>query len=800
MALCHHRCRRDSRRRGRLWRAPYPVRYAAGHPRAVRQPGRPGNREYQKDFGGSLLEVIFEGDPRKLVEGDNLNRLRALQAKINADKGFFYVLSPLTLLDAAEQDIPRQVQQGIADLQAAQQKAETDARAQALAQGKSPADADKIGQDAGAAAIQKFIADHAAEQAEFEAVGETKVSNPKFVEFVMFQQDGTLRPEITGLVPDTSHALLIAALAGNLSVNEQNDAAARLQQYINDAHFEGLTTKVAGENLLLKDISDSLQSSLPLLGIISGLLMLVVVLSVFRARWRLLHLPVVALALVIAFGIVGYMDLPLTMASTAGLPILVALSVDFGIQFHNRYEEELERSHGPLHAMRKSLAAIGPALVTALIAACLGFAALRYSEVPMVRDFSLVLSIGIGVVFVVCLFVLNGLLFHRDRAVTGAVPPQKESWVERFLAATNRATVRRALPILLLGIIVAVAGFALENRITTETEPEQFIPSDSQTLKDLNELSDLTATANTIDFLVTAPDAATPEVIQWMYGLGNSSIARDGRVTSANSLATLMATGTATPDFSAQAISDALDQAPPDVLKGIISPDRKAATLSLTIGRDVKLIDQKTIIDEVGRTANPPPGVTIRAAGLGVIGVEAETRLTSHRLAMTLLALSLTFVLLLAVTRNAIYALLGVLPVGLVIGWTSAAMYVFKIPLNPLTSISGPLVVALGTEFSILLMLRYREERQNGLPPAEAMSQAYVLSGRAIAASAFTVIGAFLALVFHPFPLLSQFGSVAVIGVALSFAGAMLVMPPLLVWADETLTPVAEETPQTQQT
>jgi predicted RND superfamily exporter protein len=165
---------------------------------------------------------------------------------------------------------------------------------------------------------------------------------------------------------------------------------------------------------------------------------------------------------------------------------------------------------------------------------------------------------------------------------------------------------------------------------------------------------------------------------------------------------------------------------------------------------------------------------------------------------MTLLALSLTLLLLLAVTRNPMYAVLGVLPVGLAIGWTSAAMYVFRIPLNPLTSIGGPLVVALGTEFSILLMLRYREERQNGLAPAEAMGQAYILSGRAIAASAFTVMGAFLALVFHPFPLLSQFGSVAVIGVALSFAGAMLVMPPLLVWADETLTSMPEESPQPQ--
>ena len=115
-------------------------------------------------------------------------------------------------------------------------------------------------------------------------------------------------------------------------------------------------------------------------------------------------------------------------------------------------------------------------------------------------------------------------------------------------------------------------------------------------------------------------------------------------------------------------------------------------------------------------------------------------------------------------------------------------MYVFHVPLNPLTAIAGPLVVALGTEFSILLMLRYREERGRGLEPVMAMESAYLRSGRAITASGLTVMGAFLALGFNSFPLLSQFGIVSVLGVAFSLAGALLVMPPLLVWADQTFT------------
>lgn len=751
------------------------------------------NVQYQSKFGGGQLEVIFEGDPRTLLEGDNLARLEKVHDEIGKDNGFFSVTSPLTLLNAAATEIPQEVQQGVTQVQALQKKAESDARAQAVAQGKSAADADAAAQAAGSAAVQKYVAAHADEAKQFQEIGDLKITNPKFASFVIFGTDGKVRPDVQGLVPDASHALLVATITGNMSVNEQNDAASRLQGYINDAHFSGVTTTVAGEQLLLKDLSDSLRDSMPLLGAISVALMIVVVLTVFRARWRLLHLPIVALALVTAFGFMGWAGLPLTMASAAGLPILVALSVDFGIQFHNRYEEALERQRNAGAAMRHSLAAIGPALLTALVAACLGFAALRYSAVPMIRDFSLVLSLGIAVVFVVCLFVLNGILFHRDRKLTPAtIPARKDSFIERGLGRVNHAIVGRALPILTLGVIVAVFGFAVDHRIRTETEPEQFIPADSQTLKDISKLSKLTSTSNSIDFLVNAPDVADPAVVKWMSGLGKSVSQSDSRITGVNSFATLLSSGGSEPDFSQQSIDDAIKGAPPAIVNGFITPDHKSADINVTIAHDVPLIDQSSIIDSITQSAHPPSGVTMEAAGLGVIGVAAEKQLTSHRLEMTFIALAAVLLLLLAVTRNIAYTLIVTLPIALVIGWTSAAMYVLQVPLNPLTAIAGPLVVALGTEFGILLMMRYKGERENGLTPQDAMATAYRLSGRAIAASAFTVVGAFLALAFHPFPLLSQFGIVAVLGVALSFAGAMLVMPPLLVWADETFSHSAE--------
>lgn len=756
------------------------------------------NAVYQSKFGGDQLEVILTGSPLQLLQGQNLARLQQLQKQLEGDSHFLGIISPLTLLNEAEVRIPKEIAAGAQQAQQLQQQAEAKAREAALAAGKSSAQADAAATAAGNDAVQQYIKSNGAQAQAFLQIGDLKTSNPKFVKFVLYDPaTGKLRPEVSGLVPDDHHSLLVATMKGNLSVNEQDAAAHDLKRFVADAGFtDGVTAKVAGETLLLASIADSLKSAIPELGIVAVVLMIIVVLTVFRARWRLLHLPIIAVALIVGFGIVGLLDLPLTMASTAGLPILIGLSVDFGIQFHNRYEEEFDNIGDARQAMRRSLAAITPALLTAFVAASIGFLALRYSLVPMIRDFSLILIIGIAAVFLACLFVLNGVLFQRDRHKTRADVPRHDrlSWTERGLRAINRATIKRPIPILVLAVVVAAGGFVLDHRIPTETEPQKFIPQDSQILKDLNELSALTSTSNSISFLVHAKDVTDPAVLDWLAQLQQQELAHDHAVTGANSLVALLpTTPSGTPDTSKAAVASALESTPPAIRNSLVTPDHQYASVQFSINQNVQLIDQKPIIDEIPGLVSPPPGVTITPAGLGVIGVEAVARLTQHRISMMLLALAGVFVLVLVVTRNLAYAILTVFPVGMVIGWTSAAMYLFGVPLNPMTSIAGPLVVALGCEFSILLMLRYREERQRGRAAEEAMNTAFIRSGRAITASALTVIGAFLALAFNGFPLLSQFGDVAVIGVALSLAGALFLMPPLLVWADETFAGAVHE-------
>jgi hypothetical protein len=105
--------------------------------------------------------------------------------------------------------------------------------------------------------------------------------------------------------------------------------------------------------------------------------------------------------------------------------------------------------------------------------------------------------------------------------------------------------------------------------------------------------------------------------------------------------------------------------------------------------------------------------------------------------------------------------------------------------LSPLTTVSGPLVIASCAEFSVLILGRYLEERQRGLAPRAATDKAASRTGRAFFTSAVTTICGFAVLIGSSLPLLSDFGLIVTLNIAIALLAALVVMPPLSVWVDE---------------
>jgi len=751
------------------------------------------NARFQSRFGGDPMLILFETPPdgpgiAQLFTKPNRDAMADLTAKLEATGDYQSVITPLTVLEFAQQTAEqRQVTQPQKlndDIAAAEQQA----RAASAARGEAREQQDAAAAAARERVIDAFNAQFGADAARFLAAGDHSLDNPQYVDFLLHDASGKLRPEMAGVFPDDHHALMVVRLAGNLSIDDSSRAAGHVQKTVKPELFDGVRVRVSGPPLLIKEINDKMRGALVVMAVFAVAIMVAVLSSIFRARWRLLSLPVVLIGCVSAFGLMGFVGIPLTMVTISGLPILIGLGVDFAIQVHSRIEEETFATQSAERGLDRAARRLGPALGIALVAACIGFMVLRLSSVPMVRDFGSMLAVGAVIVFLNGVIIVGAVLFLRERRRLGPRElPRTRFEVERLVNGLTARTVGRFAPIALFAVIVALGGLYVGRKISTQTDPEKFVPSDSSVLRDLHYVRDVSGSTSELDLLVEVPagkHVTDQDVLDWMDAFEQREKRAHSEITQTNSLASLTAltTGEAPTTVGAEAT---LKSAPPALRASVVDEAGTSAAITFAISGNDTLTARKAMTDAIVADADAPAGVSVAPAGIAVVGTATVEAISHNRDFMGFVAVVAILAMLVLAYRNPVKAVAPILPVILALGASAMLLYLSGVSYSPLTSISGPLIIAMGTEFNVLLMSRYFEERAAGRPAREAMTEASLRIGRAIAASGLTVMGGFAVLAFSRFPLLDNFGKVTALNIGLCLLSTLVLLPPLLVWADE---------------
>jgi len=194
-----------------------------------------------------------------------------------------------------------------------------------------------------------------------------------------------------------------------------------------------------------------------------------------------------------------------------------------------------------------------------------------------------------------------------------------------------------------------------------------------------------------------------------------------------------------------------------------------------TIGTSSPLFEGATALRASAAKTLTPQGLAVYVAGPGGILADFVTAFAGIDGILLIVALGVVFVILLVVYRSPI------LPIAVLItavfGLAAAAMVIYPLAKNDVIELNGQsqgilsiLVVGAATDYSLLLVARYREELHQHPSKWKAMAVAWRASVAPIAASATTVILGLLCL------LLSQLGSTRGLGPigALGIAGALV--------------------------
>jgi hydrophobe/amphiphile efflux-3 (HAE3) family protein len=586
---------------------------------------------------------------------------------------------------------------------------------------------------------------------------------------------------------------MITRLAGNASIEAEGSAATAVQEATAATSIEGFTLLATGAPVLLKDINDYLRGGMLTLGGIALVVMLVVLAATFRVRTRLLPLLVTVIAIVWIFGLLGFVGFDLSLVTIAGLPILIGMGIDFAIQVHNRVEEELAvgSADDPFGTTARWL---GPPLVVAVVAAVIAFVSMQVSEVPMVRDFGVMLAVGIVLLLVAGVVITIAVLGGRERRRPSPRHDFGDAPTERAVAWLGSLPQVTVIPLVIAAVALFGFGLVAEDAFEIESDPRRWVDQDSAVIADLETLESETGSTSELGVYIQADDVLTQPMVDFATQLGVDGLAEsNGRLITASSIymTTYLLTdvpGAAPVIPSAENVVATLAQAPPDIAKSVIADDGGAANLIFRVGPG-SLADLKTLVDGIEGALvtdlTPPPGASATPSGLAVVGVGLLENVEANRALLTYVALGVVALWLLVRYRSVARMLVALVPVIMAVGTSSLVVAVAGFKLSPLTTISGPLVIATCTEFASLILARYLEERRRGLSPKEASDTASARTGKAFVTSALTTVGGFAVLMFSSLPLLRDFGAIVALNVAVALLAALVVQPPVLVWMDE---------------
>lgn len=222
---------------------------------------------------------------------------------------------------------------------------------------------------------------------------------------------------------------------------------------------------------------------------------------------------------------------------------------------------------------------------------------------------------------------------------------------------------------------------------------------------------------------------------------------------------------------------------PPSAAGELLSTDGKTGLVVATIagGEEKAQKFAAELAEEVGQDRD---GLSVRAGGVAMIYEQINQQTKRDLLLMEIIAVPLSFVVLVWVFGGlmaaalpmmvGVMAILGAMSVlRLITGFTEVSIFALNI--------TTALGLALAIDYTLLILSRYRDEIAGGAEPAAALIRTMNTAGRTVLFSAVTVALSLAALMLFPMYFLKSFAYSGIATVAFAAGAAVIVTPAAIV-------------------
>ncbi|UYM03895.1 MMPL family transporter [Solicola gregarius] len=493
-------------------------------------------------------------------------------------------------------------------------------------------------------------------------------------------------------------------------------------------------------------------------------LIVVLLLAIFRSPIiAILPIASIVVAMVASTGLIGWasdrFDLQVdTSIQQLLIIVLFGVGADYFLFLMFRFRERLRAGSEPKQAMIEAVARVGEAITSAAAVVIIAFMALALSTLGQLQAWGPALAIAVGVTLAAGLTLVPAVVSLLGTKVFWPSRSWQRVPKERVAGRLGALVARRPKGVAAVaGLMMAVLAM-LSAGFVAEFDQSDSGPQDTESAKALDDLESGFAAGRTrpTDILVKSDDGGSldPASVETM-GQRLAEVDGVGDVSPAE----------ISPDGSAAHLSVVLDDA----------PESGAA-------RDLVRGDLRDVVHD-----SAPDGSEAYVGGLTSVLVDIEDAVNvDYRVVFPVAAVCILVVLALML-RSVVapWYLMASVALGFLASLGSTVFVFQELKGESGLLFSLPLmmylfVVAIGTDYNILMVARLREEARQGYEPRAAASLAVRHTAPTIAAAGLILAGTFGVLLLAENVTLQQMGFGISIGILIvAFVMAMFLTPAL---------------------
>ncbi|HEV7931945.1 MAG TPA: MMPL family transporter [Actinomadura sp.] len=526
----------------------------------------------------------------------------------------------------------------------------------------------------------------------------------------------------------------------------------------------GLEAKVGGDVAGWVDNQDSFTKSFEIVGIATFVLIIGLILLIFRAPLAaILPIVVITVTMQVAMGLIATAAKIFGFAADQSLQtiiliVLFGIGADYYLFLMFRFRERLRAGDDKRTAMATAMERVGEVIASAAAAVIVAFLVLLLATFEVFTAWGPALAISVAAMAVTSLTLIPAIVTLLGPAVFWPSKAWKRQPKATIPARLGRMTGRRPALVALVsgGIMAALAVGAFGFK--ADYDFQAGFPQDTESARALKDMEK-----------GFPPGLTTPVQVYLQR--------TDGQPLAPGQLATFGAAAKSVPGVG---------QVQPAVPGG----DRSVAKVDLLLksnpvsNESIDLV-KGDLRDAVHKAA--PSGVKAYVGGTPAVFADindVNNRDLSVILPVAAVLIALILALLLRSAIAPVYLVAAVL-----LGFAAtlgSAVYTFQGAMGrPGVTFQLPIilylfVLAIGTDYNILMVARLREEAKEGNEPRQAAVLAVEHGGPTVGAAGLILAGTFSVMVLAPVAMLQQMGFAVAIGIAISaFVMSTFLVPSL---------------------